>query len=70
MQIGKSEMAIGNLVECVPNFSEGAIAKRFAGVCGDETSKPVGARQEFDPGITVRPNFRAAPEKIVEAAVL
>jgi len=72
MQIGNRQSAIGNLVECVPNFSEGrkieTIAELSRTIETIETAFVLNTHIDPDHNRSVI-TFVAAPEKIVDAAV-
>jgi glutamate formiminotransferase len=71
-KIGNRQSAFGNLVECVPNFSEGRsieIVERLAGRIAEvETACVLDSHIDPDHNRSVI-TFVAAPEQVVEAAV-
>jgi len=72
MQTGNRQSAIGNLVECVPNFSEGRNSETVAALARAietiETACVLDSHIDPDHNRSVI-TFVASPEKIVEAAV-
>jgi glutamate formiminotransferase/glutamate formiminotransferase/formiminotetrahydrofolate cyclodeaminase len=72
IQIGNRQSAIGNLVECVPNFSEGrkteTIAKLVQAIQSVETACVLDRHIDPDHNRSVI-TFVASPDYIVEAAV-